>query len=1095
MKNKIKQFAKGNFQISRPEIYFPQTHLELLIGEGEIYQSSFRIENRLDGDIRGLVYPSSFRINCVESGFEGASVEVHFTYDGRGLEPGFVERGTFTVVTNGGEYELTFTAIVEKPFVMTSCGKVQSLKEFRELAYQDFGEAHHLFRSRAFYDVLKYEEKWIYSLYDNMRKWSLSEQALEEFLVGTKQKERIFLSFQEEEREFENILEATKDEIHLEKNTWGHLTAYVRVEGKFLKVARSQIVIDDFVGNQCSLPYIIEEDGLHQGYNYGRIYVDTPYEEICCEITVHQALLNPRKEREEEFILAQTLKGYLGVEAGRMEKSIWAEEAVNSFQKLRELAPEQEIYQLMLAHVYLIGEKREEARWLLEHYNYKKSDLGHTPDRALYYLYLMLFLNPEEEQRRKVTEEMRRLHTKFPHNWRIAMMLIETDSVYENTSAKIRMMERQFENGAHSLMFYLQAFRYLKERPDCLKQLNTFEIQVVNFAVKYQICGEEMAVQTAELACQKKNFDESLYRLLVKCYKKYHTPAILQAICVQLIKGQHMESCYHIWFEKAIEEELKIAQLYEYYMFSLEEKRVNGKLPRTIYLYFLHGNTLNDRKAALLYANIITYEPEDSSVYESYRERIEAFAWNQLEKRRISEELRIIYRRFFTEEGMTPKRMEALYDICHAYLVTTTQPGMKYVLVLEADGTISQRTAYDREDGAIVFLKQKDSRIVWEGQNGWHYADSIPFESIRLFYEQKFLELSRHYNDTTQVEGRERKGRELSFENLRKYGMEQYEEENVFCICSKRIREENYEEDDFLSYLCYTLFELGQYDKVTLTYLANFYCGPTEHMKDLWYAAKQYEVNTKKLAERIITQMLFSEAMYHEEKIFQDYYDGVPYFRIKQAYLAFVSREYVLRDRMVDQCVFQIIEDEYGAEEELADICKIALLKRYSGENLAGREEKLFGWLREMRMKGLVFPFYLTYPEAWLREVQLFDKILIQYKAKHADSRVKLHYQIVRDEQEGVGFEAEILIPTYENIYVKEFTLYKDERLRYYFRETAADGSTTTEKRSYVKRKWAHAGKYGKLNEISLLPQEKRKEAMQSYALEDALADKLFQVY
>ena len=189
------------------------------------------------------------------------------------------------------------------------------------------------------------------------------------------------------------------------------------------------------------------------------------------------------------------------------------------------------------------------------------------------------------------------------------------------------------------------------------------------------------------------------------------------------------------------------------------------------------------------------------------------------------------------------------------------------------------------------------------------------------------------------------------------------------------------------------------------------------------------------------------------------------------------------------------MEDEYGAEEELADICKIALLKRYSGENLAGREEKLFGWLREMRMKGLVFPFYLMYPESWLREVQLFDKILIQYKAKHADSRVKLHYQIVRDEQEGVGFDAEILIPTYENIYVKEFTLYKDERLRYYFRETAADGSTVTEKRSYLKRKWAHAGKYGKLNEISLLPQEKREEAMCSYALEDALADKLFRVY
>lgn len=439
--------------------------------------------------------------------------------------------------------------------------------------------------------------------------------------------------------------------------------------------------------------------------------------------------------------------------------------------------------------------------------------------------------------------------------------------------------------------------------------------------------------------------------------------------------------------------------------------------------------------------------------------------------------------------------MEALYDICHAYLVITSQKGMKYVLVLEADGTVSQRIAYDKNDGAIVYLKHKDSRIVWEGQNGWHYADSIPFESIRLFYEQKFVELSRHYNDTTQIEGKERQDRELSFENLQTFGMERYDEENVFCLCSKRIREENYQEDDFLSYLCYELFERGQYDKVTLTYLADFYCGATERMKDLWYAAKRYEVNTKKLAERIITQMLFSESMYHEEKIFLDYYEGVPYFRIKQAYLAYISREYVVRDRAVDCCVFQIIEKECEQGETLADICEIALLKWYSGEDLTGHEELLRGWLRKLCMKGIVFPFYLTYPEEWLREVQLFDKILIQYKAKKPGSKVKLHYQIVRDESEGGGFETEILIPTYEEIYVKAFTLYKDERLRYYFKETAADGSTVTEKRSYVKRKWAHAGKYGRLNEMSLLPDEKLKEAMQAYALEDAVADSLFHVY
>ncbi|EKC59266.1 hypothetical protein OBE_09585, partial [human gut metagenome] len=39
----------------------------------------------------------------------------------------------------------------------------------------------------------------------------------------------------------------------------------------------------------------------------------------------------------------------------------------------------------------------------------------------------------------------------------------------------------------------------------------------------------------------------------------------------------------------------------------------------------------------------------------------------------------------------------------------------------------------------------------------------------------------------------------------------------------------------------------------------------------------------------IITQMLFSENIFDEEKIFEDYYlSDTAYFRLKQAYLAFV---------------------------------------------------------------------------------------------------------------------------------------------------------------------------------------------------------------
>ena len=106
MKNKIKKFSKGDFRTVHPEIVLPVTNLEMTIGEGESCQGSFILKNRKEGDIRGLVYSSSFRIHLEEQGFEGNPVELRFTYDGSGLAPGHVEQGKFTIVCNGGEFEV-----------------------------------------------------------------------------------------------------------------------------------------------------------------------------------------------------------------------------------------------------------------------------------------------------------------------------------------------------------------------------------------------------------------------------------------------------------------------------------------------------------------------------------------------------------------------------------------------------------------------------------------------------------------------------------------------------------------------------------------------------------------------------------------------------------------------------------------------------------------------------------------------------------------------------------------------------------------------------------------------------------------------------
>ena len=57
-----------------------------------------------------------------------------FTYDGRGLKPGHVEEGKFTVVCTPVENMNCHLRNHRKPYVMTTHGKVQSTDDFKKAA-------------------------------------------------------------------------------------------------------------------------------------------------------------------------------------------------------------------------------------------------------------------------------------------------------------------------------------------------------------------------------------------------------------------------------------------------------------------------------------------------------------------------------------------------------------------------------------------------------------------------------------------------------------------------------------------------------------------------------------------------------------------------------------------------------------------------------------------------------------------------------------------------------------------------------------------------------------------------------------------------
>ena len=90
----------------------------------------------------------------------------------------------------------------------------------------------------------------------------------------------------------------------------------------------------------------------------------------------------------------------------------------------------------------------------------------------------------------------------------------------------------------------------------------------------------------------------------------------------------------------------------------------------------------------------------------------------------------------------------------------------------------------------------------------------------------------------------------------------------------------------------------------------------------------------------------------------------------------------------------------------------------------------------------------------------------------------------------------ENLLPTYENTYIKEFTLYHGETLYYYFKEEEGGKQIVSEKYSYTQEPLtSFEGKYGRLNQMIELPEEEKLEAMLQFRREENLAIELFPTY
>jgi len=134
LRKRIQQLANGKFDNNGPKLSLSTEKIELEVLEGKDETGSFVITSTNQVKMRGIIYSSNPRMECLTPQFEGEEVRIRYQFHSEGLIEGDIQKGEFFIVCNQGEYNLSFVVNISKLYPKTSIGTIRSIYEFAKLA-------------------------------------------------------------------------------------------------------------------------------------------------------------------------------------------------------------------------------------------------------------------------------------------------------------------------------------------------------------------------------------------------------------------------------------------------------------------------------------------------------------------------------------------------------------------------------------------------------------------------------------------------------------------------------------------------------------------------------------------------------------------------------------------------------------------------------------------------------------------------------------------------------------------------------------------------------------------------------------------------
>lgn len=259
------------------------------------------------------------------------------------------------------------------------------------------------------------------------------------------------------------------------------------------------------------------------------------------------------------------------------------------------------------------------------------------------------------------------------------------------------------------------------------------------------------------------------------------------------------------------------------------------------------------------------------------------------------------------------------------------------------------------------------------------------------------------------------------------YGL-QVDARLLLQLCNERILATEFEQDEFLVGLCGYFLEQEMVTPATVSYLSQYYVGPSPWMIALWNYAMEQKMQVLELEENILFQALYAEShLAQVSEIFASYMTRGKDKMLLEAYLNFWSHEYLLSHEGVPEQLFTYLAYGCDRELEMKESCNLAYMKFLSTVPLLSDREfhVLDRLLRRYILRNVYFAFYKDVDARLIIKYHLYDKYFVEYRGNPGE-RVTIQYHF-----DGGDVMEEEMVEMYEGIFVKQFVVFFGETIHY----------------------------------------------------------------